>query len=307
MTVKKSVNTIVDTASIKLPSIGRIVTGDDNLPYSSIETATLFREGDRVKIDLGYNNNLKTEFEGFVRRVNLAAPVHIELEGYAWQLRKKTIKASWRNVTLRQVLEKVVEGTDIVLSDEIPVTNLLRLAIPNQTGLQVLEYLKEKLLLTVYFDGKVLYAGLEEGVMKGEVKYRLGWNVIRDDNLKYRIADDNQVRVRIVKKLQKGEQILYESGDPNGEIVKREVPNWEEPDKLKQIAAKVLREKKFTGFEGTITAFLEPYCAPSYTAEIIDKKYGKRDGKYFVASTEVQFGMRGARRKVEITRRLDID
>lgn len=303
--IKKSVKNIVDTASIKIPALGRAFE-NTTLPSTSVETASLFREGDKVKIDLGYNNNNLTEFVGFVRRVNLSSPVLIEMEGYAWQLRKKTITASWRNVTIRQILEKVTEGTDIVLSDLIPDTNLIRLTIPNQTGLQVLEYLKEKLLLTVYFDGNVLYAGLEEGIKKGEVKYRLGWNVVRDDQLKYRIADDNQVRVRIVQKLQNGEQVLYETGDKNGEIVKREVPNWEDKTQLQKLAEKVLAEKKFTGFEGKITGFLEPYCQPSYTAQIIDRKYGKRDGKYFIASTEINFGMQGARRIVEITRRLSV-
>lgn len=303
--IKKNVNTIVDTASIKIPALGRAFNNSE-LPGTSVETASLFREGQKVSIQLGYNNRLRNEFEGFVRRVNLSTPVNIELEGYAWQLRKKTVAASWRNVTIRQVLEKVIEGTDIVLSDDIPDSSLIRLTIPSQTGLQVLEYLKEKLLLTVYFDGNVLYAGLEEGIKKGDVKYRLGWNVIRDDQLKYRIADDNQVRVRIVKKLQKGEQILFESGDKNGEIVKREVPHFEDDNTLKRIADKVLSEKKFTGFDGKITGFLEPYCQPAYTAEIIDKKYGKRDGKYFVAGTEVKFGTGGARRIVEITRRLSV-
>ncbi|MBC7399850.1 MAG: hypothetical protein H7289_07870 [Mucilaginibacter sp.] len=303
--IKKSVNTIVDTANIKIPALGRALN-NDTLPASSVETAGLFKEGQKVKIQLGYNYRYRTEFEGFVRRVNLSTPVNIELEGYAWQLRKKTVAASWRSVTIKQVLEKIVEGTDIVLSDKIPDSDLIKITLKPMTGLQALEYVKEKLLMVVHFDGNVLYAGLEEGIKKGDVQYRLGWNVIRDDQLKYRIADDTLVRVRIVLKLQKGEQVLYEAGDKNGEIVKKEADHWGKPESFVKIAKRVLSEKKFTGFEGKITAFLEPFCQPTYTAEIIDKKYGKRDGKYFVAGTEVKFGTGGARRIVEITRRLSV-
>jgi len=304
--IKKSVDVIVDIASVSLPAIGR-VNNNNQLPMSSIETATLFREGDKVTIDLGYNGELKREFTGFVRRVNLSRPVLIEMEGYAWQLRKKSIKGSFKTITLRSLLEKVIEGTDITLSKSIPETTLTKLTIANQSGLEVLQYLKEKLLLTVYFNGSELYVGLEEGLIKNEVKFRLGWNVIRDSELKYRIAEDNKVRVRIVKKLTKGEQVLYETGDEDGQIVKRTVPNWQEVDKLKIIAQKVLNEKKFTGYEGQIKCFLQPYCEPGDVAVILDPKYNKRDGKHFIASTEVKFGVKtkGARRMVEVTRRLN--
>ena len=69
---------------------------------------------------------------------------------------------------------------------------------------------------------------------------------------------------------------------------------------LKNMALAAQYKFNYDGYEGKITGFLQPYCEPAYMAYIEDKKYPERTGTYNVESTEVTYGMRGARRIVGI-------
>ncbi|QEM13484.1 hypothetical protein [Mucilaginibacter rubeus] len=337
LTIKKNVNMIVSTAVLKIPGLGRIVSlkntinsalnvvglgvqeAVQNLPVSSVQTGKLFAEGDKVSIDLGYNGDLRNEFRGFVRRVNLTTPVSIEIEGYAWQLRNQNILASWsKPTTVKEVLARIIQGTDIVLSPDIPTIKLTNYYIKNENGLKVLEDFQKRMLLTVYFDDNVLYVGIQEGRTTNtaagqtgtlaEVKYSIGYNCAANQkDLKQRLAKDNLVRVRLKTKGKNGKHILYEAGDLNGSIYERIIPFSNDENYLKTKADGFLKRLKYDGYEGSITGFLQPYCQPGWKGTIIDKRFdGARAGTYFVPGIEVTFGVRGARRKTEITYRLDV-
>jgi len=335
LVIKKSVNIIVDSAKLTIPGLGRVTNiksvinsalsfigmGShpitNNLPNNSIETAILFKEGDTVSIDLGYNGQLKNEFRGFVRRVNITTPISIEMEGYAWQLRNQNILASWGPTTVKEVLQRIIQGTDIILSPDIPVIHLTSFRIPHHNGLDVLQYMKDKMLLTVYFDDNVLYVGIEEGrttnldtsngSLLAEVVYNIGYNVpTNQPDLKKRLAANNLVRVRLKVKGKDGKNTLYEAGDAGGSVHNKQIAHSTDANYLKMIAADRLKSLKYDGYEGNINGFLQPYCKPGWKATIIDKRYqGARSGTYFVPGIEVTFGVKGARRKVDITYKLD--
>ena len=69
---------------------------------------------------------------------------------------------------------------------------------------------------------------------------------------------------------------------------------------LKVLAEETLRKYCFSGYEGTLTAFLPPFVVPTDRVSIQDAQYSERAGTYHVVSTETSFGTRGARRKVEL-------
>jgi hypothetical protein len=304
--IKRSVKEIVDTAKIEVPAIGA-VNDNGNLPDSSIVTSKLFNPGDKVVVQLGYNNQLKQEFKGFVRRVTPTIPVQIECEGYAFQLRRKRLIKSWKSVSLKQVLTEMVAGTDIILSPNIPVYTLTNLCFNHANCLKSLEYIKNKIHLAVFFMFETMYVGLEEGIKGNKVQYRLGWNTIRDDKLKYRLAADTEVLVRLVTgKGKNHKRTLIEVGDQGGGLVERNINNIRDMGNLQAIAADLLAQSKYTGYEGFITAFLQPYCQPGDTTETIDRQYNERGGDYFTEGTEVDFGIKtkGATRKIHIGRAL---
>lgn len=335
--IKKNVHCIVDTAWLQMPGLGQIVSLKGiantalaliglgttavakNLPNSSVQTAQLFKEGDPVSIDLGYNGDYRNEFRGFVRRVNTTTPVKIEMEGYAWQLRNQNLSNSWKSTTVKEVLQTIIQGTDIVLSPDIPVIPLTNYRLNNHSGLEVLEDLKRRMLLTVCFADNVLYAGIEEGRTTtnndgsksltglAEVKYSIGYNCpTNQPDLKQRLGKDNLVRVRLVVRSKSGKRTLYEAGDANGAVHEINMPYARDEQNLIDLAAAHLKRLKYDGFEGQITGFLQPYCQPGWKATLTDKKYdGARAGTYFIAGTHVTFGVKGAKRKTEITYRLD--
>jgi len=337
LTIKKNIHVIVDTAKLEIPGLGQVVSiksvvntalniiglGQvpvaNNLPNSSVQTAKLFNEGDKVSIDLGYNGDLCNEFRGFVRRVNLTTPVSIEMEGYAWQLRNQNFNQSWKATTVRDVLTFIIQGTDIVLSPNIPVIALTDFKITNVSGLTVLDDFKNKMLLTVYFADNVLYAGIEEGRVTypgthganaagplAQVNYNIGYNCIsQQPDLKQRLAKDNLVLVKMTAKTNSGVNVVYQTGDANGEVHNTNIPFIKDAAALKVLGDDALNKLKYDGFEGKVTGFLQPYCLPGWQCKITDKRYaGARAGTYFVAGTEVTYGVRGAKRLTEITYRI---
>lgn len=299
--IRRSVHEIVDTALIKIPAIGR-VNGKDTQPMTSIETSKLWKEGDPVLIMLGYNNDNRQEFKGFVRRVNPSIPVAIECEGYAWQLRRKYLNKAWKNITVKALLKELTGGTDIKvhpLVPDIPLTNFNAGQFPN--CLKTLEYMRDRLHLAVFFQFDILYVGLIEGVPGATINYRLGWNVSRDDQLTYRTAEDTRVMIRLFGPLGKAsKKPIVEVGDKDGSVVNYHIPNVMDKAHLLNIANDMLRRRKYTGYEGNITGFAQPFCQPSDVANITDRQYNERGGAYFVEGIEIRFGMNGAQRIVHI-------
>lgn len=301
--IKKGIHSYVDTAIIKVPTTSRLK--QQNEVTVTVDTAKKFKRGDKVTIMLGYNGKLKQEFIGFVSRVNFTTPCEIECEGYSYLIRKNNIHKTFvKGTTIRSVCEEVIKGTDITLSNAIPNIPLgSALRIENGTGAKVLDYLKDNFKFAVYFNGSQLYVGLEETEPKAKVKYKLGWNTIKDNGLKYHIADESRVKVVLKTSKSDGGKSVYSTGDADGEVHEYVVKNIAS-NNLKQIADDYLKQLKFNGYEGRLCAFLFPYCEHGFSAEIEDPKYSERSGTYFVCSVEIQFGTGGGRRIPEISKKL---
>jgi hypothetical protein len=116
--ITKSMFSYVDRVVIKLPITARIKRAGEVITVS-VETAKVIEEGDKVLIKLGYNGSYKTEFTGFVSRVNFTSPLEVECEGYSYQLRQKTYLKTFKDAELLQVLKYLVQGTDIVLDEKL--------------------------------------------------------------------------------------------------------------------------------------------------------------------------------------------
>lgn len=321
--VNKSIFEYVDRALIKVPTTS-IVKRSGVTVTQSTETAKLITEGMKVNINLGYNNILKEEFEGFVSRVNFTSPCEIECEGYSYQLRKINYGCKvFKKIELLDVLKFLVAPTDIKLDvANIPSLKIEKFVIQNHNGCEVLENIKKSLnnCIGFFFHGKVLYAGLIALKQKGEtanvVKYRLGWNVIKDNQLKGRVAKNQEVIIKLVGEQNNGNSTTVHSGshskDVNskllhsvksgttGEVKVIKTHHITDEHTMQQIADSEHAKLSYNGYEGKITAFLEPFCQPNWKAVLIDKTYPERGGSYLVESTEVTYGMQGGRRIVGI-------
>lgn len=267
--------------------------------YSWVPTGLQFNEGTPVEFYAGYDGNNPMRFKGFIKRINFKVPVEIECEGYSYQLRAKMFSKSYVNTTVRNILEDLIEGTDIKLSEQIPVIPIPKVWFKNYTGIQVLEYFKEKCLLTVYFNYDELYVGLRASELKGTVKHRLNWNVIQDNELMFN-ADKEfaTVNIQIEKRTASGHKV---KGDAEvvkpGNVKVKRISLIENAEVLKQIADEEKRKLNNKGYSGRITTFLFPFAEPGMSDDIFDRTYADRKGLYFIEGVSGSIDPRGGGRQ----------
>jgi hypothetical protein len=290
---------ITDTAKIKIPAWSMLKKNGDQ--YERVQSGLQFEEGMKVEIRCGYDGINKTVFKGFVSRRNFTIPMELECEGYSYQLRRKLgINKSYYNTTIKKILMDLVAGTDIKLSPAIPEIALEKASFLNLSGIQVLEWLKEKCLLTVYFHFDELYVGLLELQTTELVKFRLGWNTAKDSDLKFNNNKEfAEVRINIQRRDKTGTKKNAFVGKKDGQVkvLKSAI---DDPDFRQKIAEQEKAKLENKGYEGGITAFLRPYVEPGLGISIEDTKYPERTGRYFVTTVEGEFSPSGGRQKIKI-------
>jgi hypothetical protein len=305
--IEKSVHDFVDKATIKIPAKGRLkVTNDGTAPVigeTTVETGKVITEGLEVVIELGYNGSLKQEFVGFVSRVNFATPVEIECEGYSYQLRNITISKTFKATKLLAVLKEIIKGTQVTLIEsKVPDVTVQKLVLQKHTGCEALLEVKKVLANSVsfFFTGKVLHAELFPLIPSGtSVKYKLGWNTIKDNELKLRQAKNQKVIVRYIGEKNDGTKVIAESGK-DGEVKEFRTHGIVDAATLKKMADAQLSRMSYDGYEGKITTYLVPFAEPGMKAILTDEKYAERSGSYIVETVVTTYGTGGARRKVGI-------
>ena len=295
----KSVDNFSDSCTIKLPAISMLKKEGDT--YERVQTGLQFKEGMKVEVFAGYDGENDRQFKGFIRRLNFTIPLEVECEGYSYQLRKKLdFSKAYQATTVKKILQDLVEGTDIKLSDSIPLIPIDKATFQNVSGVQLLEWLKEKCLLTVYFNEDILYCGMQQLDVKQTKKFRLGWNVIKDNELKFNDRKEfADVRIQIATRKKDGTKEKGFVGKKDG-MVKKFKSIIKDKSILEKIAAEKRNEIVNRGYEGSITAFLKPYVLPGMAVDIDDTKYPERKGKYFVSGVDGEFSTSGGRQKIKI-------
>lgn len=304
--VKKSMLSYINTGTIKLPSRARVRKRTDKTYLKRIETANLFKEGDPVTVWLGYNGALKTEFKGFVNRVNKTIPCQVEIEGYSWLMRNRTnVKKVWKSSTVKEIMTEAVQGTGIkvVVDEHIPIVDF---SAYNKNAAQTLDDLIKHMkgtLFAFFITDDTLRLGLKFTAIKNTVKYRFGSNVIKDDQLKERVADAVNVNVQLAYKAPSGKRTKTSAGNTGGTVKKQNVSIVSDKATL-QTMSEVLHDKQtFDGYEGAFTTFLIPYCEPGDKAEISDPFFN-RNGSYLLESVTTTLGRGGGRRSIGIGKKV---
>ncbi|MCT3661043.1 hypothetical protein HZR00_00750 [Elizabethkingia anophelis] len=315
VTWKTDVNTFIDSCSITLPRITYIENTEPNKTKDIQRTKYRFKEGDKVSVSLGYNQKNVKRFEGFVRRVNMGIPVVLECEGYGYQLYDIMFNKTYAKVTVKQLLTDLIQGTDIVLSKEIPDIPLKNVRFKNATGIQVLQWLKKECALSVYFNFNELFVGTMFMKVQDHVKVKIGWNVVKDDDFRQRLVDKN-IKIVIREKDQKGEVKKTKSSEKakTKTETKPRAPRLDRysnekavkikaglpSELLRQIADRIQTKENYKGYEGDITLFLEPYVNKGMVMELDGGMYPEKSGNYFVEAISGEFGENGGRQVVTL-------
>ena len=305
--IKRSITSLTGTAIIKVPSTAVLKQTDGS--KLNVLTSQQIKRGDAVEIELGYNGKLFKEFSGYVKRVNFTRPLEIECEDAVFLLRSKYIKKTYKKSdkpTLNKVLSDLLEGTGLSFDTGGLSINIDQLILATDSGGEIpreeaLNYVLDRYGLVGYFDtDQKLFIGLRQGKRGRTTKYKLGWNTIKDDELKFHTADDMKIKIKAIYINKLGVRTEVEVGDEDGSGRTIFLSDVEDAATMKKLAQNELDKFKYDGFEGKITAFLQPFAEPSGIIEIEDEKYSQRNGSYYCDGVEVTFGSNGARRIIQI-------
>jgi hypothetical protein len=318
--VKRSIHSIVETATISIPAISSIVKNGKASP-ERVSTANQFKEGDAVVIRLGYNGALETEFRGFVRQRKLGMPLEIECEGYSWLLRRNKVRLKNATYKLKDLLAAAVKGVAGGYKIQVQCDLDIELSNPNivnPSGFDIINYISRATdgnVSCFFIAPDMLWCGLLYTSLAGgspftsaePVSYRIGYNALKQHSL---IPHDINAAPGIVeyrRRYPDGVKISYESKGAGLNISRhsRLLNQVAEPVDLKVLAEERSKHNSYTGYEGRFTTFLQPYAAPAYQAYITDAVHPELDGTYLVESTEVRFGTGGARRIIEPGARIE--
>ena len=291
--IRRSIYELTATAIVKVPVTA--VLKPSGKPATEVEVAKEIKAGDPVEIRLGYDDILNTEFKGYVKQLNLKTPLEIVCEDAFYLCRKKSVTLSGKT-TLADVIGGcgLTDGYTAKLSME-------SFQVPNKPVSWVLAKLKKDYGLAVFFDldGRV-YASEPFKTVDETVKYRLRYNVIRDDDLKYQLAEDVKLKIKAVCVYRDGTKVEAKIGADDGTEKTMYFYDVKDEKELAALAQAELKRHSYDGYSGKIQTFLVPFAAPCMLAELEDDVYRYRNGRYYIESVETMFGTSGGRRTIEI-------
>lgn len=294
--INRSIYDLAATATVKVPVTA--VLKQKEQPPAFVETAKKIKRGDAVVIKLGYNGTLYNEFCGYVKNINLATPVEIECEDEFFICRTKTVTLNG-TTTLVDLLKLC--GLKVEYAETLNLKNFAIKGKPTPSVAEVLGKLQTDYGLNMFFDLQGnFYAARPERLIGDIVKYELRRNVIADDELIYRAADDVQIEIKAVCIKKDGTKVEATKGTKDGISRTLYFYDIESSQELATLAEAELQRNSYDGYEGEIETFLVPFAAPTMVADITDPVYSDRDGKYYIESVNTTFGMNGARRKLSI-------
>jgi len=304
--VSTSVETFTDTCRLTLPRIYSRGGKDER------DITKIFRRGDRICVELGYDGVLETVFKGYLKGVSSGRPVVIDCENEAWELKQWKLSAvHYPRLNLRDFVGKYMGEYDTEVVD----VDLGEVRINEYTSLaKVFDYFMDHYPFRFFFRDGVFY-----GVMTGSlmlrrdvvrvVKFRFGRNII-SDNLVYTLAED--VRIQVVAKaiLRGNKKIEWkEPADGAGcEVRTFLVPGATTVGELKVYAAERLKTFCVDRMSGDFTAFGLPFVRKGDIVHLFDDEKGLRaecnDKRFVVEGVEYMFGKGGYRQKIKLGARV---
>lgn len=288
--IVRDTEALTTTCKLTLPK--KIKWGD--------EPSNPIKRGDKVKVWLGYDDDLQLAFMGYVVRKGFKAPVEILCEDEMFALKQtKCVKKSYKNVDIETLLkEQNLPYTIKVLGEQ----SIGQYRVNSDTVAELLSHLKENSIRTFFRtedENPVLYCGVlfDHGNPMGQV-FSTGLNIISDSSLNEQRGEDMKIKLKVVS-LQPNnkKKIKVEVGDSDGENrtlhcygkTEAEARAWGEQE---------LERLKRDGLTGSFTTF--GHCLLEPLDVIGIKIDGTRMGKYQVSKNTIKFDNGGFRQDVTL-------
>jgi len=299
--VSKSVERLNDTATIVLP--GYVVA-------QPLRVKDKISEGDTVSIRLGYDHELKDVFEGYVESITTdSGSLQINCECAIFLYRKRLEDVELRNISLRDLLTHVNrEIGNFGLSSNYEF-RYDKFVIKNATGFDVLKKIQDETRAHIFFRDNTLHVHAQYSEIGNDGKaviYDLYKNVEKS-NLKFRTADQRRLEVEVVSTLQNGTRLTEMIGQTGGERRTINLFGITDRPSLIERGKQELANVIYTGYTGSFTGWLLPFCEPTFKVQIRDRGHlhaEGRQGDYYVIGTETRVSRSGGEQTITIGKKL---
>lgn len=297
VSIKRSVELLSDTATITLP--GTVFN-------KAINIEDKIKVGDAVEIELGYNDDLKPEFKGYLKAIKTdGGSLTLELEDDIYLFRKSVKDEEMKNASVKSILENIcsqVGGFSVSCDYDFSYDKFV---INNATGYDVLKKIQDEASPNIYLKDKVLHVHPQYAEIFGEARYDFSRNIERDGtDLKYKSEDERKLLVVVEGTDETGATVSVEKGVTGGDKMTLKLPGVSSKSSLEQKAQSVLDQKVYTGYEGSFQSWLIPYVDAGYKVAITDPDYEIKDGTYYVISVETTFSKDGGVRKITLGKKI---
>lgn len=310
--ITSSWENLIDTCTIQLPK--NLKTRANNSRYLDPVTAgnnTMFRRGDEVQIQLGYDGRLTERFTGIVSKVSPKVPVKIFCEDDGFRLKQSICpKYSTTGTTIASLLKAILPidprtGKQYAFQAD-PIT-IGKFTIEKCSVIELLDYLKRHFGFSIYFRDNKIFVGLAYQLstiaavsMTAPKVFHFQKNII-SDTLEYFRAEDVKYKITVVNIRKDNTRKTFDFGDIDGEL--RTLNFYDVPDAdVKSLALNMLNRFKYTGFRGTFTTFLDPMVRHGEAVRLVDAIIPDRNGVYLVKQVVTTSGINGGRQIVTLDR-----
>lgn len=280
----------------------------------AIQIEDKIKRGDQVVVKLGYDGDMVTEFNGYLKAIYPDNPMVLECEDSVYLFRKDITSKILKNASVKTILQYVLDDINPKLSEPFKFKLVSDLsgdsykwdsfAIHNATAYQVLDKLRQESGLMIYARGNELHYHLAYTEKRGTAIYDFSVNIESTNDLKHVKAQDAKVKVIVVGRTSKGSKVEGEAGESGGESYKLQRPTISDKSTLENIAKEEVKKVTYDGYRGDIIGWLVPYCSTGYSAIIRDPEYTARQGSYYVVGTKVEFSQNGGVRTIALGAKL---
>lgn len=293
--ITTSVLNLSDTATIEMP-------GQYLNTWRKIEDKV--HVGDAVTIQLGYDNDLETEFTGYLKRISRDNnSLVLECEDALYLMDETVEDVEYKSISLKDLLQKVLVQVDPEMTVDCDYDfTYEKMVVFKSTALDVLKKVHDDTKANIWFEGKTLHVHPVYQEQKGDkaVIYDTEVNV-QSNELKWKDKADKKVMVEVKYVSPEGNLAKEEFGVSGGEKVTR-FANTSNKSDLKKAAENEYNLWNYSGYEGSLTGWLVPVVKAGGSVRLRDKE--RPEGKYYVTGVEIEFGQNGAKRKVTLGRKL---
>lgn len=290
--IDSSVKSLTKNATIVLPrNVSKL--------FDKYKVSEVFRRGDRVTIELGYDGQLSEEFSGYISKgVSADIPIKIECQDEMWKLKQLPVNYVAKGVTLKSLLKAICKGYTIDALDSVALGTV---RFSKTTVAAVLEKLSKDWKINTFMDGKTIVSGDVYGhyTSTSPIKYNLERTVVNND-LNYKQKDDVTLKLTAESILVNGRKLSVVLGQDGGDQMHLTYYNITAKAELEKKAKTDYEKAIAGGFDGTITAFGTPRCQIGWKVQLVSTIYPDRNGIYYVEAVSKDWNEQGFRQKINL-------